>query len=162
VISDFLRELLRFVILVLIRPVLKVVGAIFSPIYRFLFEGFDNQTHKKLHERLCQGIRQNLPWLFDRYGAKVIPNTRPYPRAFDYAVVTVSAERMLFAFIQGRGELRVEIAPEYTPNGWQEIGEVISTIDGLKGPPRYYNLAGFGRVLERNVDHCRNAFSKKG
>jgi hypothetical protein len=101
VISDFLRELLRFVILVLIRPVLKVVGAIFSPIYRFLFEGFDNQTHKKLHERLCQGIRQNLPWLFDRYGAKVIPNTRPYPRAFDYAVVTVSAERMLFALFRG-------------------------------------------------------------
>jgi hypothetical protein len=160
-ISDFLRELLRFVILVLIRPVVRALVAIVSPIYRVLFGSFGDRAYRKLQEKLEHDVRENLAWLFEKYEGKVISNTQDYPRAFDYATVTVSVRQILIRFIRGRGELRVDVAPAHAPTDWQEVGEAINSIDESgQRPPRYYRFQDLGDLLERNLERLNAAFSE--
>ena len=161
-VSEFLREVLRFVVFVLIRPLLVVLAAVFSPIYKLLFGWLDDRLLRKDQEGFEKEIKQNLAWLFERHGAQVIPNLsgRKHRRILDYVDITVSLEPVLFQFVRGRGEFRVDVAPQHIPNDWQEIGEAIAAIHELRGPPQYYRLEDFGRLLERNLNDLRKAFSK--
>ena len=61
--SDFLGELLRFVVLVFIRPVLLALRAVFSPLYKPLFGWLDGRLLSKDEENFEKDIKQNLPWL---------------------------------------------------------------------------------------------------
>jgi len=136
--------------LVIIRPLLLILRAILSPVYKLLFGWLDDRANTKWHKELEQEIRQQLSWLFDNYGAQVIPNTRQYPRAFDYAVVTVATNNVLLRFVRGRGELRADIAPAHSPDAWQELGEVIASYSSDQ--QRYYRLGDLSRVLQQNIE----------
>lgn len=160
-ISEFLREVLRFIVLVLLRPIARAIGAIVSPIYELAFQPLSERSQRKSEKRLQDEIRRNLPWLFERYGGKVIPNTQNYRRAFDYAVVTVALGNIFIRFVRGRGELRADIAPAHAPTNWEEVAEAIESAGLGKVPrPQYYSLNDLGRLLEQNLDHLNAAFAE--
>lgn len=159
--SEFLREVLRFIVLVLLRPIARAIGAIVSPVYKLAFGPLGERSHRKGEKRLQDEIRKNLPWLFERYEAKVIPNTQNYPRAFDYAVVTVALGNILIRFVRGRGELRADIAPAHAPTNWDEVGEAIACAGDSERPrPQYYSFDDLGQLLEQNLDRLNLAFAQ--
>jgi len=99
---------------------------------------------------------------FEKHGAQVIPHLKApqRPRVFDYVDVTVGLKPLIFYFVRGRGEFRVDVAPEDIPNDCQEIGEVIAAIHELNDPAQYYRLADFGYLLQQNLDALGKAFSR--
>jgi hypothetical protein len=160
-ISEFFREVLRFIILVLLRPIARAVGTIVSPVYDIAFGPLGERSQRKRERRFQDEIRRSLPWLFARYEAKVIPNTQSYPRAFDYAVVTIALGNILIRFVSGRGELRADIAPAHAPTNWEEIGEAIAFVgESKQSPPRYFRLADLGQLLEQNLNRLNPAFAQ--
>lgn len=115
--SEFVREVVRFLVLVFFRPLFKCLAVLSWPVRKILGLFAERRANRTQGE-FAREIRRTLPWFFDEYGAQEIPNTRKYPKAFDYVVVTITAEKVLFAFIRGRGELRIDVAPEHAPNDW--------------------------------------------
>jgi hypothetical protein len=160
VLLDYFREVARFVVLFLIRPILKALVAITSPVYKVVFGWADNRTYRKLDEAFEEEIRQNLTWLFRTRGAQVIPNTRNHPRAFDYTIATVAVGKVLLRFIRGRGELRADVASTKAPEKWYELREAIGDVsDTCKRPNEYYRLADVNHLLEEHLDRLETALS---
>jgi len=48
VIAEYLREVLRFFVLVFVRPLLRASVFLFSPIYKLVFGPLDERAHQKL------------------------------------------------------------------------------------------------------------------
>jgi small-conductance mechanosensitive channel len=100
-VSGFLRQLLRFFILYLIRPVLLLWGALISSVYNVLFAWWlDPWTFKRRQTRFEHEIQTEYSWLFDEYDARIVSMKR-YRRAFDYVMATVAFGDLLFR--QGKG-----------------------------------------------------------
>jgi hypothetical protein len=124
-VSGFLRQLLRFFILYLIRPVLLLWGALISSVYNVLFAWWlDPWTFKRRQTRFEHEIQTEYSWLFDEYDARIVPMKR-YRRAFDYVMATVAFGDLLFRFVKGRAEFRVDIAPAHAPHDWHDFAEAI-------------------------------------
>jgi hypothetical protein len=66
---------------------------------------------------------------------------------------------MLLRFVRGRGDFRVDIAPEHAPNDWQEVGEAIASIKGSE-TPRYYRFEDLGQLLKENFGTLAQALSR--
>src|SRR5882762_2081361 len=110
-IADFFRQLLRFFVLYLVRPVLLLLGALISSVYNVLFAWWlDDWTFKGRQSRFEYEIQKEYSWLFEKYDARIVPMKR-YQQVLDYVVAKVALGDLLFQFVKGNGEFRVNIAP---------------------------------------------------
>src|SRR5438132_4660716 len=100
-IDDFFREIRKFFVLFFIRPVLLVCGAVISSVYNVLFAWWlDNWTFKGRQTRFERYIQKEYPWIFEKYGAQIVPMKR-YRRVNDYVIATVAVGELLFKFVRG-------------------------------------------------------------
>jgi len=158
--TDFLLNVLRFGLLFIVRPILKCVATVTTPVYRGLFGWFDDRMYSKLQRNLEHDIVGNLPWLLEIEQAKVVRNTSKYPKAFDYAIVTMAAGTLLLRFVRGRGEFRVDVAPQHAPDDWQELAEAIASIDESKTTPHYYRFKDLNLLLKAHWNELKYALSE--
>jgi thiosulfate reductase cytochrome b subunit len=161
-VSDFLRQLFRFFILYLIRPVLLLCGALISSVYNVLFAWWLNPwTFKRRQARFEHEIQTEYSWLFDEYDARIMP-MKHYRRAFDYVMATVALGDLLLRFVRGNAEFRVDIAPAHAPNDWHDFAEAIglaSDVESLRNGARSYRMANFRQLFEANFERLRLFFS---
>jgi thiosulfate reductase cytochrome b subunit len=159
---DFLRQLLRFFILYLIRPVLLLCGALISSVYNALFAWWlDPWTFKRRQTRFEHEIQAEYSWFFDEYDARIVPMKR-YRRAFDYVMATVALGDLLLRFVKGRAEFRVDIAPAHAPNDWHDFAEAIdlaSDAESVRSGARSYRMANFRQLFEANFERLKLFFS---
>jgi len=163
-VSDFFRQILRFFVLYLIRPVVLLCGALISSAYNVLFGWWlDGWTFKGRQARFEREIQKEYPWLFEKYGARVVPMTR-YRQVNDYVVATVQTGDLLFKFVRGMGDFHVVVAPEHSPNDSYDFGEAIdlaSESEPTKSSVTHYRMAHFRQLFESNIERLEHFFSKE-
>lgn len=133
----------------------KLSGAVFNP-------GLVRNS-KKREDQLVLTVREDFAFLFDEYGGRVVPDEGvKHPRSFDYAIVVAVPDDLPFRlrFIRGRGELRIQVASNSSPNAWEEFPSILDLID--PDNPRqhtFISLPDSARVLREYLDLLRQAFS---
>ncbi len=84
------------------------MGGLYGILFRWWL---DVPLAKKAEARFAREIRENLSFLFEDKSAAVVPNEGvSFPPPLDYALVTVAVGRLLFRFVRGGGEFRIEMA----------------------------------------------------
>jgi hypothetical protein len=61
---------------------------------------------------------------------------------------------MVFRFVRGREDFRVDVAPETGPGEWREASEVVRSSPQFSESNRvaeYHSMIGFGRFLDANL-----------
>jgi hypothetical protein len=156
--GDFFREVLRFVVFKLIVPVVKPIMLYgIKPIYKLFFGKLDERASKNHDEQLAQDLRKNIPWLFDKQKATIIPSTK-VSHGFDYAMVTIAVGNLLICFTRCRGEIRAQLASVYSPAHWEELDGAISLVAKTRAP-EFFRLATLGAVLEQHFDQLNAAYA---
>jgi len=157
-IADFFRQLLRFVLLYFVRPVLLLFGALLSFLYNVLFSWWlDDWTFKGRQSRFEREIRSDYSWLFEKYSARIVPMLR-YRQVLDYVVATVSVGDLVLQFVKGGGDFRVCLAPAHAPHDWYDFGEAIDLASETLRDTSY-RMAGFRPLFEANIERLKRFFS---
>jgi hypothetical protein len=137
-----------------LRPTLLMFGLVLAGAYKLIFGWWlDERSHRKRYENFRKELQVKVPALFTKLDGKFVPNDRKYPRAFDYVVVSVSVQGMVFRYIRGREDFTVAVALETGPGGWREASEVVRSspqFSESNGVAEYHSLNGFGRFLDAN------------
>src|SRR5262245_60609237 len=94
-------------------PVLHPVFRVLEKSYDFFFAPADLRMSWEAEKKFGGEISEKLAFLFNDYrGRLYADDTVTHPRPFDYAIAIVTADRLAFRFIRGRGELTVQITPD--------------------------------------------------
>jgi len=147
-------------ILFLLTPFTFLFGLIVVEGYNALFGWWlDKRVAKKNEDRFKDDILRKLAFLFSECGGTIVPNdaSLPFPPGFDNAVVTVVAGNVRFQFLRGRGEFRVDVAPQHDPTDMNEISTVLRAIGAVEGPqtqPLYQEPREFARLLRTHLIPC--------
>ena len=162
-VSAFFRELLKFLVLYVIRPVLLLFGAAVSSLYNVLFAWrLDDWTFKGRQARFEREIREEYSWLFEEYDARIMPRQR-YRQVLDYVVATIAMGDLLLDFVRGNGDFRVNVAPAHAPHDWYDFAEAIDLASGEEPgkSATQYRMASFRQLFEANVQRLNAFFSKE-
>ena len=161
--NDFNRELRRLFVLFLVRPAVVLCGVVITSTYKVLFAWWlDPLAQKGSWRRLKNELLKDYAWLFDEYGARVIP-MKPHRQVMNYTSVTIAVEDLLFQFVRGMGEFRVNVAPAHAPHDWYDFGDAIILARGFEqagNPSRYYRMTDFEQLFESNIEGLKFFFSK--
>jgi hypothetical protein len=146
---------LKRVAVFVLRPILLIFGPVIGGAYKLIFVWWvDERSDRKREENFKEDLQAKVPALFTKLDGKFVPNDRKYPRAFDYVVVSVSVQGMVFRFVRGREDFRVDVAPETGPGEWREASEVVRSSPQFSESNRvaeYHSMIGFGRFLDANL-----------
>lgn len=145
-----------------LRIPLLVVGFILRPIYGLLFSRYDKKLARRNYEVLAKDIQDDLPFVFGELAGYILPDkSQRFPRYFDYAVVTVETSVFELKFTRGRGELTVQVAPKFSPDGWHELSTILFVID-IPGVKRgsIATLRQAGDLIRQNMNAISSAMSE--
>jgi hypothetical protein len=163
-IYGFFRELRRFFVLFVIRPVLLVCEALISSVYNVLFAWWlDPWTFTGRQKRIECDIQGEYSWIFEKYDARIVP-TKRYRQVLDYAVATVAVRDLLLKFVRGRGEAHVTVAPAHAPHDSYDFGEAIalaSDTEPTRNGAGYYRMSDFQNLFEANIGASVPFFPKR-
>jgi hypothetical protein len=154
---------------------LHILGLAFLPLslalmglYRLLVGWWaDPRLTRESERQFAEDIRQHLPFLFTEYGGQIVPNRGVrFPPGFDYAFVTIAFGRSLLRFGRGRGEFRVDIAPRWAADDWQDwknAEDVLRVVDRSEDSelPPMRNLNQAEQVLRVELPRLQEATSNE-
>jgi hypothetical protein len=154
------------ILMSVLRAILVPIFFVIGKIYKLCFGWLDERIARKNQDRFAQDVRTHLSFLFADHAAQVIPNEGvSFPPGFDGAYVTVAAETLLFRFARGRGDFGVEVASNFAPKNWEDLGLVIEATEHLKEPtehlPASYRLESLGRILQPQFERLKEALSEE-
>jgi hypothetical protein len=143
------------------RTLALLFQAVFLPII-WIYKGLlgwwlDAILASRSQEALKVKVRSDLAFLFDNYGATVVPNGQQYGNG---SVVTLETDKLRFEASWHHGEYSLRIAPPQAPLDWEDIAVVLTAMN-VKTPINsgtdispthsWTDLAGLGRVLESQI-----------
>jgi hypothetical protein len=146
----------------ILGPPLNAVRFFFNLAFGGPLDMLDRRIARKHEGRLKQDVCDALPFLFAEYGGQIMPNVgTPFPPAFDFAFVTVAARGLVLRFARGRGELGVQVAPQFAPSDWHDLALVLSAIaDGaLLKRRQFSDLWEVSRLLQPQFNALAELFS---
>jgi hypothetical protein len=121
---------------------------------------FDMWTSKGGWRRLVRDLQNDDSWLFEKYGARVIP-MKPHRQVMDYSSVTLAISDLLVQISRGMGEFRVSIAPAHEPDDWYDLGTAIDLARDSGELSTHYRSSNFRQLFESNMGCLENFFSEK-
>lgn len=136
-----------------------LVAALFSSFYNVLFGWWlDGLLFRRRQNRFEEEIQARYDWLFEKYGARIV-RQKPYRQVFDYVQANVRVDNLTIAFVRGRGEFNVSVAPAHAPDDWYDFGEAIDLASDSIGRRTFYRTVTFRPLFETNIDRLRHFFS---
>jgi hypothetical protein len=155
------REFNKWLIAVTTPPA-RALGFVVSNIYSLLFGWYDKRLARAAQRELEQEVRGRLSFLLSQHNARIAP-TKEIKRLadIDRPIVTATAGGLMFQFRRWRGELKVHVASERTPNDWHELSLVLSLIDPAEKIQRgaIRDFTDLSRLLRPNMDRLKEALS---
>lgn len=145
-----------------LKPPLEVIAFVAKAMYKLIFGRADRRLALRHQRQLAQDICDEMPFLFNEYGGKIIPNQGvPFPPGFDYAVVTMAISELRFRFVRGRGDLDVYVSSTHEPEVWRNVLLVISSVEGPDDLrySAFISLRDAADVLRKKMPLVQEAFS---
>ena len=158
---DVSNKFQRWLVLELMKPIV-FAGSLLEKIGEPLLLPRAIRSSITRQNQFALEIQRDLAFLFDDHHGQIIPDESVrHPLPFDCASVIVAADDLCFRFFRGRGDLRVQIAPEHAPEDWGELPLILSWLgwrDQL-GPRSFVSLQDVADVLRPRMHSIREAYS---
>ena len=149
----------RWIVLELMRPVV-LLGSVVERAHKLLFGPREVRRSREADHEFGLEIQQNLPFLFVEYaGTILMDESLEYPRPFDYTVAIVALTALSFRFIRGRGEFRVQVAPEQSLEAWEDLPLVLSLIATDFEAREFSSLQDAATALKPRMGRLIESFS---
>jgi len=153
-------QALNDLIVGIIRPPLVVLRFVMEKTYKIFFGWWlDELLVNRENEKFAEEIREHLYFLFESYGAKVIPNEQQPPALFDFASVTILVGKIVLRFDRGHGDVTVSVASVGSPRDWHELSTLLSVMDVGVQRQAFSGLDGVGRILRSHMNDIERALS---
>jgi hypothetical protein len=155
----------KFILLYLVAPPFLLLDALFGSFYNvFLAWWLKPRLTRSLERRLENDIKAEHFWLFQRYGATVVPQAESHHQYFDHANVCLRVDTLLLNFAKNRGEFDIYISPVHAPKDYYYIDEAIILACGrasIGNTSRFHRMSDFPRLFQTNFDCLRSYFSEE-
>ena len=114
-----------------IRPPLVLLRFVLNSGYALLFSWWLDKrlVDSGRNREFAADIRKHLPFLFEQYGARILPNDREPPPSFDFALVTVVADDIVLRFFRDRGTVTVRASSTSAPDDSHELTTLLNVVD---------------------------------
>jgi hypothetical protein len=147
------------------RPILFVLGFVLRLLYRLLFSWWLNPLFDRwVQKAFADEIRQAMPFLFDRYQGRVIPDPRPEANDPQMDYVCVGTQNLIFKFARWRREnYEVRVSPSFAPTDSYELADALRVADSAANAqafPEVNSWRHFSRLLEPRFRSLEVVFSK--
>jgi hypothetical protein len=144
---------------------LQKIGAVIGTIYSFTFSWLDRRVARQNQRQFEEDIRTNLAFLFNEYGAKVVPNEGVrFPPGFDGAFVTLGLGVVLLRFSRGRGDFDVKVSSVFAAGRWEDFRLIAEGVSewNLSATPKdhQYSLESFGPLLRKHLPDLEQSMSE--
>ena len=143
---------------------LAVLGFLAIGTHKVFFSWWlDKHLVRRNDQFLAQGIKENLEFLLNDYGAQLVPNERETPPYFDWAQTTVVTEDLRFNFTRDHGIIFANVAPSHAPTDWQELSAVLTAITNADGTDReveFTRLPTMAAELKPQMLRVKDALSE--
>jgi hypothetical protein len=147
-------------VVAIVRPPLVVLRFVIEKSYSLVFGWWlDKRLVSRSNQRFGDDVRRHIAFLFDDYGARIIPNGPEPPASFDFALVTLSVGDLIFRFFRGRGDVTMNVASTRAPNDWHELSALLGVMDLGVQRRAFTDLADIGRILRLHMNEIRQALS---
>jgi len=121
----------RFFFEVVIRPLVGALGLVVTTTYGVLFGWwYGRLVRSRERDALLQDVKEELWFLFIERNAQVVTNGDvTHLSALDCAMVTVSAEELLFRFIRWHGEFQTHVSSKSASRAdWHELASILDGV----------------------------------
>jgi hypothetical protein len=171
--SEVPSKLTRWVLERLVRPIVVPVGFVLGKIYDFFFWESNVRLSQEHEKQLTSEIQQNLPFLFSEYAGIIVPiesieepvsKSLQHPRPFDYAVVIVAVNDLLFRFIRGRGEFNIQVTKRCAPKNWGELPWILYWLgwrENMGEPRSFMSMEDVAKALRPRMDLLLEEYSER-
>jgi hypothetical protein len=143
---------------------MAVLGFLVLGIHKVFLSWWLDKRLARRHDRLLvEEIREDLEFLFNEFGAQVVPNEKETPPYFDWAQATVVTDDLRFSFTRDRGMIFANVAPKRSPNDWQELSAVLTVItmtDGSEREVEFTRLPTIAAELKPQMARVTDALSE--
>jgi len=125
----------------------------------------DPLSASRFEKKLGCRVRDDLAFLFEKHGARFVPNERKYKYG---KVVTLETDKLRFEAAWDRGDYFLRVAPLHAPLDWEEIGPALMAVNAnapittkadFPPAPSWSDLDGLAKVLEPQFAHLEEALS---
>jgi hypothetical protein len=146
--------LLKAVVVPVVWLMKILIGSWLSPLLNRRFE-----------RQLMEAVRKNLSFLFDKFGARFVPDDSKRKL---HNFVILETDKLRFKVSLFRGRYCMELAPLQAPLDWEDLGAMLMitpmhgevyTGSDLPKIPSWSNLAELGKVLELHLPSTEEALS---
>lgn len=143
---------------------LRGVGFVFVGIYKIFFSWWMNPLlNRSMRKSSATEIEQAFPFLFNEFGAKLVPCPRPQAHDSRMNYVCCATANVLFEFSTWHGEYTaVRVAPTFDPRDSYDLTEVINIFRAPGQALPATTVGGwrvFARMLEPQMPKIETALS---
>lgn len=143
-----------------LRPPLVAFRFVVDSGYALLFSWWlDKRLVNASNRGFAADIRKHLPFLFEQYGARILPNDQEPPPSFDFALVTILAGDLVLRFFRDRGTVTVRVSSTSAPDNSHELSTLLSVVDVGVERRHFSHLLDVAPVLRSHMGDLRQAFS---
>jgi len=142
-----------------------LVGFVLRLLYRLLFSWWLNPLFDRwIQKAFADEIRKAMPFLFDRYEGRVVPDPRPEANDPNMGYVCIGTQNLIFKFARWRREnYEVRVSPSFAPTDSYELVDALRVVDSAANAQSFPEADGwqlFSRLLEPRFRFLEVAFSK--
>lgn len=150
-------------LLVVCRPILLLIGFVLRLVYRLFFSWWLNPALDHWNRKaFADEVRQAMPFLFDQYKARVVPDPRPEANDPHMDYVCIRARNLIFKFGRWRSEnYEVRVSPSFAPTDSYEIVDALRVADPAANAQPFPEVASWkllSRILEPSFHLLETAF----
>jgi hypothetical protein len=153
-------------LLEVLRPLFLLLGFLFRMLWIVAFSWWANPLLDHwMQSSFASEIRQAMPFLFDQYAGRVVPD--PWSAANDpnQSYVAIGSRSVIFKFSKWRSEnYEVIVSPVSSPAEFYDLWEALRAADPSGNPvppPASESWFHFGQVLEPRFQLLEEAFKEE-
>jgi hypothetical protein len=156
----------RLVLIVvgLFRPIVFVFGVLLRSLYQLLFSWWLNPIIDGwLHKAFADDLRHAMPFLFDLYDARLVPDLRPAANDPRKEYVCIGTQNLIFQFARWRREnYEVRVSPSFAPSDSYDLVDALRIVDSKNAQafPDVDSWQVLSRFLEPRFCALEAAFSR--
>ena len=144
---------------------MKAIGYLLWGIYKLILGCWlEPILNRSFRRAFAEDIRRAMPFLFERYGAKIIRDPSPESNDPYQDYVTLGASNLVFKFSKWRDEnFAIDVSPTYAPGDSRKLVDAIRAVNPAEkatGSISDVSWRPWGKILEPNFALLQEAFKE--
>lgn len=149
-----------------LRPLILLIFFLLKVLWIVAFSWWVNPLlDRQMRNSFTSEIRQVMPFLFDRFGGRVIPDPSAAGNDYGLSYVSIASQDLIFKFSKWRSEdYRVRVSSVYSPTDFYDLVDALRAIDLAQNQqfsPYPESLLQYSRLLEPRYELLVESFREE-